>query len=406
MFRPTPFASVAAHHMSSPSETSNRARRVSFQFQEGGLGLVILLLGLLLTLFGGSVKVPLFELNAEGQRQRIFTTNAAGEREPVAVEKNKFLNAQNLAQLAKDTSFIAIMAVGATFVIISGGIDLSVGAIYALASVLGALVFQRYGPSGPDTLQTVAADGSMILSSGWYAVPVGILMCLAVGTAAGLTNGGMIVALKVHPFIITLGTMAIFRGIAFVITKGQSVGSFPQDFRDLVRWEVGNGLSLMPLAVMLAIMVVGGIYLSRLAAGRRIYAIGGNELASRFSGIRVERVKLSVYVYSGLTAGIAALLSLGYYGAATSGDGQGYELNVIAAAVVGGASLSGGKGSALGAVLGALLIQMISSGIVILGIDQNYSQIIIGAVVIIAVVLDQINSWLAKRRLAARAGTT
>ena len=189
------------------------------------------------------------------------------------------------------------------------------------------------------------------------------------------------------------------------ITKGQSVGGFPQSFRDLVRWEVGNGLSLMPLAVMLLIMIAGAVYLSRLAAGRRIYAIGGNELASRYSGIRVERVKLSVFVYSGLTAGIAALLSLGYYGAATSGDGQGYELNVIAAAVVGGASLSGGKGSSLGAVLGAFLIQMISSGIVILGIDQNYSQIIIGAVVIVAVVLDQVNNWLGKRRLAARAGT-
>ena len=110
-------------------------------------------------------------------------------------------------------------------------------------------------------------------------------------------------------------------------------------------------------------------------------------------------MKLSVYIFAGLTAGIAALLSLGYYGGATSGDGQGYELNVIAAAVVGGASLSGGKGSALGALLGALVIQMISSGIVILGIDQNYSQIIIGAVVIMAVVLDQFNNWLAKRQL-------
>jgi ribose transport system permease protein len=209
--------------------------------------------------------------------------------------------------------------------------------------------------------------------------------------------------LRVHPFIITLGTMAIFRGIAFVVTKGQSVGGFPQGFRDLVRWEVGNGLSLVPLAVMVLIMVIGWTYLSRLAAGRRVYAIGGNELASRYSGIRVERVKLSVYVYSGLTAGIAALLSLGYYGGATSGDAQGYELNVIAAAVVGGASLSGGKGSALGAVLGALLSQMISSGIVILGIDQNYSQIIIGAVVILAVVLDQLNTWLAKRRLTQAA---
>jgi ribose transport system permease protein len=209
----------------------------------------------------------------------------------------------------------------------------------------------------------------------------------------------MIVALRVHPFIITLGTMAIFRGVAFVITKGQSVGGFPSAFRDLIRWEVGDGLSLVPLGVMILVAVIGGIYLSRLAAGRRVYAVGGNELASRYSGIRVERVKLSVFIFSGLTAGIAALLSLGYYGGATSGDGQGYELNVIAAAVVGGASLSGGKGSALGALLGALVIQMISTGIVILGINQNYSQIIIGAVVILAVVLDQFNNWLAKRRL-------
>jgi ribose/xylose/arabinose/galactoside ABC-type transport system permease subunit len=135
----------------------------------------------------------------------------------------------------------------------------------------------------------------------------------------------------------------------------------------------------------------------------RIYAVGGNELAARFSGIRVERVKLGVYLASGLGAGVAALLSLGYYGAATSGDGQGYELNVIAAAVVGGASLTGGRGSALGVVLGALVIQMINSGIIILGIDQNYSQIIIGSVVIAAVVLDNVNTALAKRRLAASA---
>jgi ribose transport system permease protein len=213
----------------------------------------------------------------------------------------------------------------------------------------------------------------------------------------------MIVTLRVHPFIITLGTMAIFRGVAFVITKGQSIGGFPQVFRDMVRAEVGNGLSLVPLAVMVLVTVAGGVYLTRMAAGRRIYAVGGNELAARYSGIRVERVKLSVFLFAGLTAGVAAVLSLGYYGSATSGDGQGYELNVIAAAVVGGASLSGGKGTALGALLGALVIQMISSGIVILGIDQNYSQIIIGAVVIVAVLLDQFNRWLAERRLAARA---
>ena len=378
--------------MSSPNPAQKPTRPAVLRLQEGGLVVVILVLGMFLTLLGGTVKMPTFQVNERGERERVFLTNPEGERVPAFEEKNKFLNAQNLTQLAKDTSFIAIMAVGATFVIISGGIDLSVGAIYALASVLGAIVFHFYGPDG-------ARGGAGWLSS----ASLGMLTCIGAATLAGLLNGGMIVALKVHPFIITLGTMAIYRGIAFVITKGQSVGSFPAAFRDLVRWETAGGLSLVPLGVMVLVAAIGGVYLARMAAGRRVYAVGGNELASRYSGIRVERVKLSVYVFSGLTAGISALLALGYYGSASSGDGQGYELNVIAAAVVGGASLSGGKGSALGALLGALIIQMISSGIVILGIDQNYSQIIIGAVVILAVLLDQFNAWLARRRLTKAA---
>lgn len=359
-----------------------------------GLLVVILVLGGLLTLFAGTVRAPLFVRASDGARERVFTTNAQGERVPAFVEKNKFLNAQNLAQLAKDTSFVAIMAVGMAVVIISGGIDLSVGSIFALASVLGALVLHYYGPEG-------AAGASPHPLTG---VLFGAATCIAVGALCGLLNGGLIVLLRVHPFIITLGAMAILRGIAFVVTKGQSVGGFPAVFRDIVRHEIGDGLSVVPLAVMILVTVSGGIYLSRLAAGRRVYAIGGNETAARFSGIRIEWVKLSVYVISGFTAGIAALLSLGYYGAATSGDGQGYELNVIAAAVVGGASLTGGRGTALGVVLGALVIQMISSGIVILGIDQNYSQIIIGVVVVAAVVLDNFNNWVARRRLTAKAG--
>jgi len=365
--------------------------RSALRFQESGLVLVILALAALLTLFSGRVAMPVFEVGPDGTRQRVFITDAAGDRVPQSIEKNKFLNAQNLAQLAKDTSFIAIMAVGMSIVIIAGGIDLSVGGIYALASVVGALVLHYYGPSGP------AGSGPP-----WTGIALGTMA--AVGTAAlcGLLNGGLIVTLRVHPFIITLGAMAILRGIAFVISKGQSIGSFPSAFRGLIRYEVGNSLSIVPLAIMLLVTIAGSIFLRRLTSGRRVYATGGNELAARFSGIQVGRVKLSVYLLSGLTAGIAALLSIGYYGAGSSGDGQGYELNVIAAAVVGGASLTGGKGSALGAVLGALVIQMISSGIVILGIDQNYSQIIIGAVVIAAVVLDNFNTWLASRRLAGR----
>src|SRR5262249_13414232 len=156
---------------------------------------------------------------------------AAGETEPVMIQRNKFLNAQNLIQLAKDTSFIAIMAVGATFIIISGGIDLSVGAIYALASVLGALVLHAFGPARP--------PGG---SQPWWAAPLGMCACVGAATLCGLLNGGMVVALRVHPFIITLGTREILRGIAFVITKGQSIGDFPKAFRDLIRWETAGGL--------------------------------------------------------------------------------------------------------------------------------------------------------------------
>jgi ribose/xylose/arabinose/galactoside ABC-type transport system permease subunit len=277
------------------------------------------------------------------------------------------------------------MAVGMTFVIITGGIDLSIGSMYALASVCGALVLSPYGPSG-----------------GGVATVLGIVATIGIGALLGLFNGAMIALFRVHPFIITLGTMAIYRGIAFVQTSGQSIGGFPEAFRHFIRWEILPDLSLVPLIVMLLVAVAGGILLAKTTFGRRIYAIGGNEIASRFSGIRVARVKLLAYTLTGLTAGIASVLALGYYGAGSSGDGQGYELNVIAAAVIGGASLMGGKGTALGALLGAIILQMISNGLVILNIPQNYSQIVIGMVVIAAVLFDRLSAWIAKRRLLAR----
>ena len=369
--------------MSSPGKFS-----FSFaKFPEGGLIVVIIALGLLLAIFGGSVKLPKFEVTPDGKRVRVFETNADGRKVPAFETVNKFFNARTIVQIAKDTSFFAIMAVGMTVVIITGGIDLSVGAIYALASVSGALVFSPYGPSG-----------------GGGATVIGILVTIGVGTLLGFLNGAMITAFKVHPFIITLGTMAIYRGIAFVQTNGQSIGGFPEAFRTFVRQEY-NGLSLVPLIVMIIVVIIGGIFLSQFATGRKVYAVGGNEIASRYSGIRVGRIKLLAYSISGLVAGIAAVLSLGYYGAGSSGDGQGYELNVIAATVVGGASLVGGKGTALGALLGAIILQMISNGLVILNIPQNYSQIVIGVVVIAAVLLDQFNAVLAKRRLLAKASS-
>src|SRR2546427_2512338 len=145
--------------------------RSALRFQESGLLLVILALAGFLTLFSGRVAMPVFENGPDGAPQRVFTTDASGDRVPLSIEKNKFLNAQNLAQLAKDTSFIAIMAVGMSIVIISGGIDLSVGAVYALASVLAAIVFRAYGP-----------DGALSGASGWASVPLGLLTCLGMAT--------------------------------------------------------------------------------------------------------------------------------------------------------------------------------------------------------------------------------
>ncbi len=366
--------------MSSPGKFS-----FSFsKFPEGGLILVIIALGLLLAIFGGSVQLPKFETTPDGKRVRAFEMNASGQKVPAFVTVNKFFNPRTIVQIAKDTSFFAIMAIGMTVVIITGGIDLSVGAIYALASVCGALVLSPYGPSG-----------------GAGATVLGIIVTIVVGTFLGFLNGAMITSFNVHPFIITLGTMAIYRGIAFVQTNGQSIGGFPEAFRAFVRQEL-SGLTLVPLIVMIIVVIVGGIFLSQLSIGRKVYAVGGNEIASRYSGIRVGFVKLLAYTLSGLAAGIAAVLSLGYYGAGSSGDGQGYELNVIAATVVGGASLVGGKGTALGALLGAIILQMISNGLVILNIPQNYSQIVIGVVVIAAVLLDQLNAVLAKRSLLAK----
>jgi ribose transport system permease protein len=346
-------------------------------FKEAGLMGVLLGLALLLSVFGGSLEVR--------------------NRETGGVSTvNKFLRADNLGNLAKNTSFFAIMAVGATFVIITGGIDLSVGSIYCLAAVCGAMFLNYFGPRGPGA-------GA---SAGWV-VPAAIMVCLGTGALCGLLNGLGVVVLRVHPFVITLGTMAMYRGFAFVMTKAQAYTHFPLRFTDgLIRHEVnwqGASLYPVPLAIMIGVTILAGWYLKHAVTGRHIFAVGGNEQASLFSGLPVSRVKVKVYVFSGLAAGIAAMIMLGYYGAASSDAGKGYELDVIAAAVVGGASLAGGRGSALGALLGALIIQTINNGIIILEIDQNYSQIIIGAVIVLAVVLDRINTLLRERRLARAA---
>lgn len=341
--------------------------------QELGLLGVILLLGGILAACGGTVE----------RRVKDPQTGTM-----YRVTRNKFLNADRLLTLAKNTSFFAIMAIGATVVIVAGGIDLSVAGIYVLSGLAGAAVLHGFGPAGgwprvPD----------------WGVIVITVLVCLGTGMACGLVNGLGVVGLRLHPFIITLGTMSAFRGLAFVTTKAQSIGQFHNAFIDGFisrRLSLGDNEFIypVPLCILIAVALWGSFYLAWTVTGRKLHALGGNEMAARYSGLPVARLKATTYVLAGLTAGIAAMINIGYHGSAASGDGGGYELEVIAAAVVGGASLSGGRGTALGAVLGALIIRLITDGIVILELDQNYSQIVIGTVIVIAAALDRWQSAL------------
>ena len=328
---------------------------------QAGLLLVIICLGALLTVFAGS-----------------HVDRGTGET------VNNFLNSYTLIQTLPDASFFAIMAVGATIVIISGGIDLSVGSIYALAGVTTAMALRAY-----------ALDGALAIAA------LGIAISVGVGLLCGIANGVMVVGLGVHPFIITLGTMWVLRGIAFVSSNAESIG-LPRALTAIAKAPLGLGESLYPVPtlVMIAVTVAGSIYLQRTVMGRHVFAIGGSAEASRFSGLRLGRIQIGVFVISGLTAGIAAFMGASFYGSASCVDATGYELYVIASAVVGGASLSGGKGSAVNAMLGAILIVLIRQSIRTLHFDQNYEWIIIGCAIVVAVTLDQANARLAARRLA------
>ncbi len=327
--------------------------------------LVILLLGLLLTVFAGS-----------------HTDQATG------AQVNNFLNSYTLMQTITDACFFAIMAIGVTMVIISNGIDLSVGSTYALAGVTMAMVLRSFGTTA--TLPTLG---------------IAIVLCLGIGILCGLINGVMVVGLRVHPFIITLGTMWIFRGIAFVASKAESI-LVPNSLIGVAKNSLGLRAEIypVPMLVMLVITILGEVYLLKTVMGRNVYAVGGNPEAARYCGLNTNRTLIGVYVIAGLTAGIAALIGSSFYGSSSCADATGYELYVIASAVVGGASLTGGKGSAVGAMLGALLIVMIRQSIRTLHFDQNYEWIIIGSATIIAVVLDRVNAQLATKRMALMAG--
>jgi ribose/xylose/arabinose/galactoside ABC-type transport system permease subunit len=343
---------------SAPSKVKGTRRSIA---QELGLIVVVLILGGILALYGW--------YDASGGRP------------------NTFLNFDNLIDgIATPMSYYAIMAIGVTIVIITGGIDISVGSVMALAALGGAAALQNFG----------------VESSALVVLPIAILVPLGIGLLCGLINGGLIVSLNLHPFIVTLGTMSIFRGLANVLPPQKTLPAagkqLPASFTtEFMRIEM-FGLQPMPLIIMLICVGAGWFYLRMMVAGRETYVIGGNEEAARFSGLRVGWIKLRTYALAGLAAGVGGMVSLGRFGTASTSTGTGYELTVIAAAVVGGASLTGGRGSAIGALLGTLVIALIENGIIIMRLAQEYRLIIIGLAIIVAVSLDRLSVYMHSRR--------
>ena len=274
-----------------------------------------------------------------------------------------FLTVSNLLNIAQQTSINAIVAAGMTFVIVSGGIDLSVGSIVALAGVALGVMLQ---------------DGQSPL----IAIPGAI----AVGTGCGLLNGLLVSVGGLPPFIATLGTMSVARGTALVFTEGRPVSGFDEGFRWLATGTAG--FVPAPVLVMLVVYAVAHVILTRTTFGRYVYAIGGNEEATRLSGVAVRFHKTAIYGVSGALSAVAAIVLTARLNSAQPIAGMMYELDAIAATVIGGTSLSGGSGTLVGTLVGALIMGVLRNGLNLLGVSSFLQQIVIGGVIVGAVLVD------------------
>jgi ribose transport system permease protein len=291
----------------------------------------------------------------------------------LSVYTDTFLTSTNIFNILRAFSWIAISAFGQCMVIITGGIDLSVGSVMGISGLVSA----------------------MLLVAG-VSVPLAVLGGLLTGLVIGLLNGLMITKGKLPPFIATLGSLLMFRGLCYGLTGGWPVRELPLSFRNLGQYDIpiaGMGVPL-PLVFMLVLAVLVSMFLSRTVWGYRIYAVGGNETATRLSGINTDGVKLMVYSLCGFLTAIGGVLMTARLGVAAPTAGTAYELDVIAAAVVGGTSLSGGEGTILGALIGAAIMQVLRNGLVLVGVSAYWLQAVQGLVIVIAIMLDQ----LRKRR--------
>ena len=297
----------------------------------------------------------------------------------LSLASDVFATQQNLFNVTRNFAFVAIIAIGMTAVIITGGIDLSVGAVLVLSGMVIGM--------------TMHAGLSI-----WLAIP----LALGVSLAVGALNGVMIAYIGVPPFVVTLGMLSITRSLAMVLSNNRMVYEFGPDQPRLL--ALGGGFVNLALpfidpirvpspVIFLAVLLVIASAAFRWSRwGRHLYAIGGNERAATMTGVPVRRVKVSVYMFCSLCAGIAGILEVGWLGTVTTSLGQGMELTVIAASVIGGTNLAGGAGTAFGAVVGAALIEVIRNSLILLGISTFWQGTFVGSFIIVAVLFDRLRA--------------
>jgi ribose transport system permease protein len=283
-----------------------------------------------------------------------------------------FLSADNLYNIGVQTSYTAVIAIGITLVIITAGIDLSVGSVAALSGVVGVVLMAKAG----------------------VPVVLAILGGILVGAACGLVNGLLVSVAGLNPFIATLGMLSVARGLVYIPTNAKSVFGVPDSFRLLGQGVIGS--IPIPIIVVAVVAVAGYVVLARTKLGRYAYAMGSNREAARLSGIPIRRYLTVVYVISGALAGFGGMIASSQVASGQPNFGIGLELDAIAAAVIGGASLFGGQGTVVGTLIGAFLIALIRNGSVLLDVNIYYQQVIIGVVIWVAVLWDQYR----RRRLA------
>ncbi|MFQ6097543.1 MAG: ABC transporter permease [Armatimonadota bacterium] len=302
-----------------------------------------------------------------------------------AVAKSEFISVNNIINVANQVSIVCILAVGMTFVIITAGIDLSVGWVTTLANVIAAFVLMRgvYLAAFGYRLTLLPADAAMALM-----VPCAISSAIVVGAALGAVNGVAITRIGLPPFIATLAMMTIARGLGFAVTGYRPIGNLHEAYT-----AIGQSQTLVvpiPVLIMAGIIGLGYVLLTQTRFGRHVFAIGGNEEAARLSGIAVNRVKMGVYSMMGAFAGIGGIIYSSTLGSGDPKAGQAwYELDAIAAVVVGGTSLMGGSGSIFGTVVGAFIIQVLNNGLSLMGVEQYWQWIVKGLVIAAAVSLDR-----------------